>query len=528
MVTNVTPQDSDLTSFWNRQATAAYQLRSIAHPVVLLIAITTVLHILAAAAVGLGNDEAYTVANARLFSLSYVDYPPLHVWMVGAWASITHSEAPLLLRLPFIAFFAGSTWLMYALTSTLYGPRPAFWAALALNLAPVYAIAHSTWILPDGPLTFFLLAAVLIIAKQTAHANLGRQELKAWVAIGLLTGLALLTKYHAVFLVAGTFVFLLTWSPGRALLRAPGPWIAAGIALAMFLPVLYWNAGHGWAGLFFQSARLTKHTDLSIGRVFANIGEQAAYLSPWLFGALALVLYHALRGGPESYKSWFMGLLAVGPILFFTAASYFAKGLPHWSMPGWLFAFPLLGLRLGIWEQRYPRAVHNFAVLVAAFTLCLLVLFIGEARYGWVTGTESARAAEHNPTLDLLDWRDLAGEIDRRHLIDPSTPAIAGTAWMTAGKLNYVLGQRIPVLCLCADPQQFRFLHNDDDFMGRNVIVIMTPWQYRHDASALRMQFKSFEALAPFDLTRHGRAALQLVVLRGAGFTPHARNGVQP
>jgi hypothetical protein len=196
-------------------------------------------------------------------------------------------------------------------------------------------------------------------------------------------------------------------------------------------------------------------------------------------------------------------------------------------MPGWLFVFPLVGLHLGIWEKRYPRAVRTTAVLASGFSLCLLVLFIGEARYGWLTGTESARAAEHNPTLDLLDWSDLAGEIDRRHLIDPSTPAIAGTAWMTAGKLNYVLGQRVPVLCLCADPQQFRFLHRADDYSGLSIIIVQTKWQYAHDLARLQSHFQRLESLPPFTLKRDGQPALDLVIVRGRGFKPTLKSGAQ-
>ena len=516
------PQHFEFAPAHETSVGRAFQRLGATHAVIALITITTILHVIAAGAVGLGNDEAYTVANARIISLSYVDYPPLHVWLVGAWASITHSEAPLVVRLPFIAFFAGSTWLMYALTALLFGQRSGFWAALTFNIAPVYAIAHSSWVLPDGPLTFFLLAGACVIARQVWSAGSSRHELASWVAIGLLTGVGLLTKYHEAFLVTGTFAFLLSFRAGRRLLHTRGPWLAVAIAFVIFLPVLYWNAMHGWVGLFFQSARLTKHTGLSATRVLANIGEQAAYLSPWLFVPLALVLYQALRQGPRSQKTWYLAMLACGPILFFTGASFFAKGLPHWSMPGWLFAFPLLGYRLSAWERLRPRTVHGLASVSIMLTACLLAAFVGEARYGWITANATTQSAEHNPTLDLLDWQDLGVAIQERHLIDTSTPAIAGTSWMTTGKLNYVIGRTVPVLCLCADPQQFRFLHDPGLFVGQNVIIVLTPWQYAHDAAALRKSFESLELLPPVILTRHGNRALKLIILRGKSLAPIA------
>lgn len=505
----------------------AFQTLGAAPAVIALITVTTILHVIAAGAVGLGNDEAYTVANARIISLSYVDYPPLHVWLVGTWAAVVHSEAPLVVRLPFIAFFAGSTWLMYELTALLFGQRSGFWAALTFNIAPVYAIAHSSWVLPDGPLTFFMLAGAFLIARQVWGANSYQHQFANWIGIGVVTGVGVLTKYHAAFLVTGTFAFLLSFRAGRRLLHTSGPWVALGTAFVIFLPVLSWNATHEWLGLFFQSARLTKHTGLSATRVLANIGGQAAYLSPWLFVPLTLVLYRALRQGPRSQKTWYLAMLACGPILFFTGASFFAKGLPHWSMPGWLFAFPLLGYRLSDWERLRPRAVRGLASVSITLTACLLAAFVGETRFGWITANATMQSAEHNPTLDLLDWQDLSVAIQERHLIDSATPAIAGTSWMTAGKLNYVIGRNVPVLCLCADPQQFRFLHDPGIFVGRNVIIVQTPWQYEHDAATLRKSFKRLELLPPVTLERHGNHALELIILRGREFDPVASRGAR-
>jgi 4-amino-4-deoxy-L-arabinose transferase-like glycosyltransferase len=492
------------------------------HAVFALIGISTILHVLASGAVGLGNDESYTVANARIPSWSYVDYPPLHVWLVGAWSAFTHSEAPLVVRLPFITFFAGSTWLMYSITTLLFDRRSGFWAALAFNLAPVYAIAHGSWVLPDGPLTFFMLAGAFVVARQVFGEHDPSRISKNWMIAGALTGLALLTKYHGAFLIAGTLAFFLTWVPGRQILRTPGPWLAVCIALVIFSPVIFWNGEHGWSGLFFQSARLTKSVNLSFSRVIANVGGQAAYLSPWLFIPLTIALYRAIRNGPRIRETWFPALLACGPILFFTGASLFAKGLPHWSMPGWLFAFPLLGRQLCDWERTHPRVLHASAAAAVALTLCALTLFIGETRYGWITGASAMRTAEHNPTLDLLDWHDVGAAIRVRHLIDAETPAVAGTSWMTAGKLNYTVGRTVPVLCLCDDPQQFRYLNDPANYNGHDIIVVQTPWQYQHNGPALRKSFESLKLLAPIVLQRGGRDALRLVVLRGKRLKPFA------
>src|SRR5208282_3428677 len=133
-------------------------------PVIGLIVAGSLIRIALAGAVGFGTDESYTVANARYFAWSYVDYPPLHVWLVGAWSWIWGSEAPIVLRLPFIALFAGSTWMMFRLTALLFDDAAGFWAALLFNLAPVFTLAHASWVLPDGPLAFLMLSGAFVAA----------------------------------------------------------------------------------------------------------------------------------------------------------------------------------------------------------------------------------------------------------------------------------------------------------------------------------------------------------------------------
>ncbi|MDE3217378.1 MAG: glycosyltransferase family 39 protein, partial [Gemmatimonadota bacterium] len=84
---------------------------------------------------GLGVDESYEVVVSRLLSWGYLDHPPLSFWMARAAADLAHSENRVLLRLPFILTFAGTTWLMFRLGARLFGPRAGMYAALLLNLA---------------------------------------------------------------------------------------------------------------------------------------------------------------------------------------------------------------------------------------------------------------------------------------------------------------------------------------------------------------------------------------------------------
>ncbi|HEV2563381.1 MAG TPA: glycosyltransferase family 39 protein [Rhizomicrobium sp.] len=484
--------------------------------VIAIILTASVIRIALAAATGFSTDESYTVANARIFALSYVDYPPLHAWLVGAWSWLWHSQAPVVLRLPFIALFAGSTWMMFRLASFLFGARAGLWSALLFNLAPVFTLPHASWVLPDGPLTFFLLSGAFVTARLLFDEAEPSPSIAGWMLAGALGGLAMLSKYHGAFLLAGTFVFLLSWKPGRRLLASPGPWLGALAALVVFMPALIWNAHHDWVGLFFQTKRLSGSSHLEFMRVFDSLGAQALYLTPWLFVPLAYVWGRSLARGPAMPQSWYLAMLASGPIIGFTAANIVARGLPHWPMPGWLFMFPILGAEAARVAQIRPKLLASLTAAAAATLIIVVAGFGIDAQNGWITNTLPV-LAQSDPMIDLMNWDELNAVISARHLLDKDTPAIAATHWTEAGKLNYIMGRNVPVLCLCADPQEFRYTQDLERFKGRNILVVGAHRSLAEVDANLSGMFDRIVPLAPIMLHRAGKPVIELTVVRGLG-----------
>src|ERR1700761_3628561 len=78
-----------------------------------LIVATTLIRLIFAATTGLGVDESYMVTAGRVLSLSYFDHPPASWWLSWGAAHLFGSEAPIVVRLPFIMLFALSQLLMW-------------------------------------------------------------------------------------------------------------------------------------------------------------------------------------------------------------------------------------------------------------------------------------------------------------------------------------------------------------------------------------------------------------------------------
>jgi 4-amino-4-deoxy-L-arabinose transferase-like glycosyltransferase len=482
-----------------------------ARTVLLIIALTGLLRLGLAGVIGLSVDESYTISISRQLALSYFDHPPLHVWLVGTWERLVGAEQPLLLRLPDITMFAGSTWLMYRLTASVYGHRAGLWSALALNLAPVFTLNTASGILPDGPLVLFCLLAVWCFTRAVLAPAPEPHRLWWMLGAGTAAGLALLSKYMAIFTVLSLGVYLL--SCRRCLLATPAPWLAALLVVILFAPVLLWNYAHDWASLTFQGSRALP-SGFSLQRAALDLGGQLLYLLPWIALGLLFALACAVRRGPQDEAGWLFACLAVAPIVAFSLAGLWTKVLPHWPAIGWLFAFPLLGQLLAGIEQTRPRVPRRIATATASLLVCVVLLAAGQAATGWMERLVPG-LANSDPTLDFLDWRGLrssvAGlDLRRRGMI------VATVSWIDAGKADYALDGTIPVICVSRDARQFAFMHDLHSLSGRDAFIVAAAG--RPDWLRLaKPHFGRIEPLPDILLTRAGEPALTLHTAYGYG-----------
>ena len=295
---------------------------------------------------GLGVDEAYTLVVSRPLQLSYFDHPPLHQWIAHYSALVLGEGA--LARLPFVALFAFSSWLLFVLARRLYGAKAGLIALVALNATPFFFASAGSWIVPDGALVAALLGAAIFIARialveEGPPAATRPAPLSDWLSLGLCFGLAGLSKYSALLSALGAAVFLLTQPKSRADFGTPKPYLAALVALVVAAPVLLWNAENHWVSFAFQGGRGVPSGRIHFDRVLAMAGGQLAYLTPWIGAGLIGAFVVRGRSGFSAADRLCLALALPAIIVFTLVPLWGARGLPHWPMPGWLFLYPMLG-----------------------------------------------------------------------------------------------------------------------------------------------------------------------------------------
>jgi Dolichyl-phosphate-mannose-protein mannosyltransferase len=447
------------------------------HALWTLISASALIRLLGASSLGLGNDEAYHFLYAVHPALSYYDHPPMMAWIEMAGLGLTGAQASACaLRIGFIALFAGSTWLLARLTTRTYGGWAGFAAAFALNVTGYYGLAAATFALPDGPLLFFWL--LTIDRLSVALEEPGRGRLVPWVWVGFAWGGAMLSKYHAVFIPLATALYVVLDPAMRRWLRAPGPYLAFGLGLVMFSPVLVWNAGHGWVSFLFQGSRAVGSWVPRPDFLAVAILAQAGYLFPWIWVPLIVILVRQCRGWKTLLPVERLALcLAVVPLSTFTAVACFRQVLPHWGLIGLVSLFPVLGRN---WSRRLvdqPAPSFRLMAACAGFSVLFLAFTVVEHRYGWVQRDRDGRwglvDVRTDPTIDLYGWDEVAARIKELGVLDDPNTFVFTRYWYQSAQVAYALGPAHQVLCYNADdPRGFAFWSKPQDWVGRDAILV--------------------------------------------------------
>ena len=391
-----------------------------------LLAVLFALHFAIGAGVGLSVDEAHYLLYAAHPALSYFDHPPLVGWV--QWPLLQLTSATVVLRLiPGLLYLATAA-LVYRLAARLQGAganRAGLWAVVALALAPLLHVL-GIGLLPDTLLMFF--SAALMWQTLTLTQAAQAQRVGPWLVLGVLLGLAGLSKYTAVLLAVAVGLCLLSVH-GWGLLRNRGLWAAAALALAMVLPVLVWNAQNQWISFAYQAQHGSGNAWAGVHVLRFVLLQLLAYGPLLLWGALGW-LYTRVRNTRVTVVFFLI------PFGVLAAMAGGGTSLPHWSAPAWVALAPFAGVGLA-------RAVHSSGrwlvaglgalQALACAALLALMLSAGQPLFAVGAGVLPVGA---NPFADLHGWAaagQRASVLAQQHRLG----SVAVQNWTLASRLGW-------------------------------------------------------------------------------------------
>ncbi len=351
------------------------------------------LHLWLNGLIPLGVDEAHYALYGWYPDWSYFDHPPLIGWL--EWPFVRGLDADWAVRLPAIMLGLALLWQLVRLAETLFPQTPTI-GGWVLFLALFSPLLHGLTLspLPDLP-----LALVTVVLARWLWRHRHDERLRQPWVLGVLLGLAALSKYTAITLVVTVLLVIVLYGRWRWLAQ-PGLWGAAGLTLAMLAPVLWWNLQHDWASFLYQLHHGTRHADWSLRRFAISQGRQLGAYGPVLYLAALAVLGWALlrwRRLPEGGR--FTLLFALPVLALFGWSAGHEPILPHWPAVGWWLLLPLLAWWLA--ARRWALWLHGLYGGLAWVGVAALL-----AGAAWpFKGLD--------PRLEIAGWQDASMRLER-------------------------------------------------------------------------------------------------------------------
>ena len=369
-----------------------------------LIAYAAVLRLVYAGSVELMPEEAYYWNYSRHLDFGYLDHPPMVAWLIRLSTAV-FGQTEFGVRAGALCCGAITSVFVYKLARNLFGEAGAL-AALLLAQALPYFFLSGFLMTPDAPLAAAWAASLYFLER----ALIGNQS-RAWWLAGLCLGIGMISKYSIAILVPVTMAFM-AWDPkSRHWWRRKEPYLAALLAVALFSPVLVWNAQHAWASFAFQtSRRIAEAPQFALHKL---IGSIIVLITPTGVLAAAGVLWTWPVGSDglsdAARRRRLFTLAIILPLSVFTAFSLRHEVKLDWTGPLWTAALPAMGLAMIAADTKIGRLS---AWIRAAWipTIIGMLLIYGALLHYLVLGLPGLGYGKHIEVVPV-GWRNLSAHI---------------------------------------------------------------------------------------------------------------------
>ncbi len=486
----------------------------------------TLLRVGLASTLGAGNDEAYYAQYLAHPSLSYFDQPPMIAVVAAFGRLLTGSPSIFGLRLGFILLFAATSWIVSRLGGRLYGPSAVLPAFIFLQGSLYLSVAVGTFVLPDGPLLFWWFLTLERLAGALHIGQNDREQapsLARWLLVGLAWGGALLSKYHAIFLPLGFVLFGIRDRRARAELRRPGPYLAVLLGLAIFSPVIFWNATHEWSSFRFQGGRAVDHLSIRIGPALINLLAEAAYLTPWIALILIQTMIRTISNWSKSFDQraradWFLGAFGIVPFVFFNLLALVQPVFPHWGLIGLATLIPAAAGRWALDSRWQPERSRRRLMIIGFAPIIVASLLVIQAETGLISALGSKKSSptgsQADLTRDLFGWDQIVDELHEHGLLDQPQTFLFSGHWWVSGQLAQAVGPQVPVLCYHeGDSRGFGDWSDPAQWVGQDGILISVD-QRSTEPACFERWFERIETISEFEIIRNDRPIRSVRIFR--------------
>jgi dolichyl-phosphate-mannose-protein mannosyltransferase len=401
------------------------EARLIRNTVVTVLALVA-LRLVAAAWTPLTFDEAYYWMWSKHLAGGYYDHPPMVALLIRLGTMIA-GDTEFGVRLVSILLALPMSWAVYRTAAILFGGRRVASTATILLNVTLMAAVGTLIVTPDAPL---LVASSFVLFYLAKVLETGRGAW--WLAVGAAVGMALLSKYTALFFGPAILIWLISVPKLRRWLISPWPYLGGIVALAVFSPVILWNRDHHWVSFIKQigRARIEDFRPALIGEL---IPTQIAFATPLVFILGAMGLYALLkRNAGASAARMLINATFWTIVIYFIWHSLHARVEANWFAP----VYPAFAIAAAVaahltrWDARQQRVVDFCLRWASPVGILMFALLIVQANTGVLSGFRRDATVRSVG----VGWRELAAGIEAVRMRTGATcvlvPDYGTTSWL--------------------------------------------------------------------------------------------------
>ena len=393
---------------------------------ILTILALVALRLVAAAVTPLTFDEAYYWTWSKHLAGGYYDHPPMVALVIRAGTMIA-GDTEFGVRLVSILLALPMSYAVYRTSAILFGGiRVATTAAILLNITMMAAVG-TLIVTPDAPL---LVASSFVLFYLAKVLESGRGVW--WLAVGAAVGAALLSKYTALFFGPAILIWMVTVPKLRRWLISPWPYLGGLVSLAMFLPVILWNADHQWISFIKQMGR-ARIENFRPGFIAELLPTQIVFATPLVFFLAVMGLYAlAVRRTGALASRALINSVFWTIVVYFIWHSLHARVEANWFGP----VYPSVAIAAAVaaniarWDG-FSRRLVDFSLRWASpLGIVMFALLVVQANTGLLTGYRRDATVRSVG----VGWRELAAQIEAvRDRVGAScvlAPDYGTTSWL--------------------------------------------------------------------------------------------------
>jgi len=306
---------------------------------------------------------------------SNFEHPALAKYLIGISVIYLPLPTHIAARIPSVFLGSLTCVLTYCLGKVLFGEKVGMLGSVLLTFN-VRSIIGSKEAMLEAPLTFFSILSLLLL-----YTSLQKNSRKLWVGSAIASGLAMASKFSAVFLVLVSLLYISLRREKREAAELGLLWLVVGGLVFYIIQPRYWLNPFGELlvslGLYWRRARRGRWYDTYfMGETYdvapahyllvVMIAELTPFETTSLITALSILLSRMIRRR-WSKGTGFLVLTVIAPFLYL---SFLPLKLTHYLV----MCMPGVVLLAAYGASKICKATPKMRDYAIAFILSILLL----------------------------------------------------------------------------------------------------------------------------------------------------------